>query len=121
MRHRARVVGTSNGAYRDPAAGDVSDLDYFVLSDCLASVLSQPLRTSQFPPRNHYVAEASLGPQARAHQTIRVLRGPRPFPRQPTASLRKDLEDVDGEPHYTALRGDPGLSWVELMRGDSLR
>eukprot|EP00959_Pyramimonas_sp_CCMP1952_P316522 6625093-Pyramimonas_sp.AAC.1 len=70
VRLRARVMGTPNGTYRDPATGDVSDLDYFVLSDCLATVLSQPLRASQFPPRNHYVVEASLGPQARA-QTIR--------------------------------------------------
>eukprot|EP00959_Pyramimonas_sp_CCMP1952_P183502 3836769-Pyramimonas_sp.AAC.1 len=62
MRLRARVVGASNGTYRDPATGNVSDLDYFVFSDCLASVLSQPLRASQFPQRNHYVVEASLGP-----------------------------------------------------------
>eukprot|EP00959_Pyramimonas_sp_CCMP1952_P020158 425359-Pyramimonas_sp.AAC.1 len=65
MRLRARVMGASNGAYRDPATGDVSDLDYSVLSDCLASALSQPLRASQFPPRNHYVVEASLGPGSR--------------------------------------------------------
>eukprot|EP00959_Pyramimonas_sp_CCMP1952_P052623 1100149-Pyramimonas_sp.AAC.1 len=114
----ARVASTPGGTYRDLKTGDLTNLDYWVLSGCLASVIAPPTRVPDFPPRNQFAVEASLGPGARAQQ-VAVLEGPQPLPCLPTAGVREDVEDEDGEIQCVVGRGGPGRSWADLMRHDS--
>eukprot|EP00959_Pyramimonas_sp_CCMP1952_P093374 1954383-Pyramimonas_sp.AAC.1 len=52
-------------------------------------------------------------------QQITVLRGPTPCPMRPTVAMCDDVDDHDGEPQFTAARGEPSPSPGTLMETDA--
>eukprot|EP00959_Pyramimonas_sp_CCMP1952_P098756 2064453-Pyramimonas_sp.AAC.1 len=68
LRLRAVIHAGKQGTYKDPATGNLSTLDYWMVSDFLATVLQQPTRVGGFPARQHFPMAVPLGPHPRGQQ-----------------------------------------------------
>ena len=75
--------------------------------------------TDGFPARNHFPVQVALGAGPRAQQVI-CIKGQSVLPVGPRAKpAERQDEDEDGQTVFDVERGDPGLSWTDLMRQDA--